>query len=330
MSRKEAAERLGVPEPEVRRIETAILESLRRTRATKTPPPVEKAIYVDSCSSAVAAMIEAHGVLGREDAFEAGMAALDRLLAAMPKDAPLLHRVQPPPVKGVDPALAMDHMMLARAALAGYEATGTKKYLDAARDVVERAIALFWDPSEGGFFDIVAEPGAVGFMSVRRRLPNDTAYPSLNSLAARVLDRLWLHTREEPYHDRAQACLKGLIATSEKLDQHDAGLALAVASSLWPPARYIVVGRADDPKLGELSRAAGRLFDPGKVVARLVPGRDDPEISRLNVADRVRPPYAVVCRGEVCSEPVRDETSLRNKASRPAGVARPPGAGNAP
>ncbi|HEY3175088.1 MAG TPA: DUF255 domain-containing protein [Candidatus Polarisedimenticolia bacterium] len=327
MSRQEAARRLGIPEQDVRRTESEILEGLRRTRATRTPPPVEKTIYVDSCASGAAAMIEASRVLGRRDALEAGKAALDRLLAAMPKDGPFLHRVQPPPEAGIDTTLAMDHLMLAHAALAGYEAIGSRRYLDAARDLVERAVALFWDASEGGFYDIAVDPGAVGFMSVRRRLPNDTAYPSLNSLAARVLDRLWVHTRDESYHARAQTCLKGLIATLERLNHHDAGLALAVASSLWPPPRYLIIGREDDPKAIDLAGAAGRIFDPEKIVIRLSPGRDDEEISRLKLDRKSRSAYAVVCRADACSEPARDEAALKERSSPPpaAGVRADPG-----
>jgi uncharacterized protein YyaL (SSP411 family) len=226
--------------------------------------------------------------------------------------------VQPPPEKDVDPALAMDHMMLARAALAGYEATGKGKYLDAARDLVERAMALFWDTASGGFFDVVADPGAIGFMSVRRRLPNDTAYPSLNSLAARVLGRLWLLTGDASFRTSAEAALKGLISTSEKLDQHDSGIALAVASLLWPPTRYVVVATADDDaKARELAAAADRLYDPGKIVVRLTYGRDDEEISRLKLDRKTRRAYAVVCHEAQCSQPVRDEASLRKKGSLP-------------
>lgn len=313
MPRKEAAQRLGITTEALAAGEAGIVSALARARGARVPPPVEKAIYVDSCSSAIVALFEAQKILGRQDAGKAAVAALDRLLAGIPADGPLLHRAYPAPVPGLDPALAIDHIMLARAAIAGFEATGRQRYLAAAQDLVARAVELFWDKEGGGFFDIVADPAAPGFMSLRRRLQNDTSYPSLNSVAARVLDRLWLHTGNDQYRERAETSLAGLIAMTAKVDQHDAGIGIAVLEHTSPPARYVVVG-ADDAKTSELVSAAGRVYDPGKIVRHLAPGRDDAELSRLGLDAKARTPYVVLCRDGKCSTRAGDEEALRKLA----------------
>jgi uncharacterized protein YyaL (SSP411 family) len=320
MGRKEAAGRLGIPEEQVRKGEAEIVAALARARSARAAaPPVEKAIYVDSSSSAAIAMFEAWRVLGRKDALEAGVATLDRLIAAAAKNPMLLHRVLPSPEPGVDPALAMDHLMLAKACLAGYETTGEGRYLDAARDIVTRATTLFWGGDDIGFFDVVNDPNAKGYLTIRRQLPNDTAYPALNSLAARVLARLTLLTGDPAWRQRGETCLKQLAARTKELNYRMGGLGLALDAYLRVPTRYVVVGARNDSGAEQLRVAALRLFDPGKLVIRLTPGVDDQEISRLKLK-RANRSFAVVCRAEKCSEPATDEASLRQRATGPAGT----------
>ncbi|HKY33303.1 MAG TPA: DUF255 domain-containing protein [Candidatus Polarisedimenticolia bacterium] len=315
MPRAEAAARLEMKEAALRDAERSILAALAKARAGRPAPPVEKAIYADGSSWGVLAMLRAWRALGREDARRAGVAALERMLAAVPPGGPLRHRIAPPPDPSLDPPLALDHVMLAWAALEGYELLGDERYLRAAADLMERAHVLFWDPQEGGFFDVADDAAARGYLKIRRRLPNDTAYPSLNSLAARVLDRLALHTRQASHRERAQQCLKQLIVTSKELEYFNAGLALAVESHLRTPTRYVIVGRRDDREAAALSAAAWRIFDPGKLVQWLEPGveRDDREMDRLRLGRRGAP-YAVACDQEGCSEPVREPSKL---AARP-------------
>jgi uncharacterized protein YyaL (SSP411 family) len=222
-------------------------------------------------------------------------------------------------VPGEDPPLAQDHFMLARAALAGYEDSGDRTYLRAAHDLVERAHALFWDATEGGFYDVVEDPNAPGYLVVRRRLFNDRGYPSLNALAASVLDRLALHTGEQRFREQATICLQVLLKHSQRLALNDAALALAIEAHVRPPTRYVVVADGDDARAAALRSAAWKVFDPGKVVVRLRPGADDDILARLKLKKR-SDPYAVVCRGDVCGKPIED----------PAGLAAPPAPEPAP
>src|SRR5262249_14746751 len=97
LSRQEAARKLGITEAEERSGETAILDALRPIRARRPAPPVDTALYVDYSSWGVVATLEASRVLGSEPARQAGLKALDRMLALVPADGPLRHRVDPPP-----------------------------------------------------------------------------------------------------------------------------------------------------------------------------------------------------------------------------------------
>ena len=209
--------------------------------------------------------------------------------------------------------------MLARAALAGYEDTGERKYLKAAEALTERARALFWDQEEGGLFDVANDPNAKGYLIVRRRLFNDRGFPSLNALAASVLDRIAQHTGERQYRDQATSCLQVLLKHSQKLGPNDSALATAIEAHLRPPSRYLIVGATGDARAADLQRAAWHLFDPGKTVLWLRPGADDDILDRLKLRKK-GDAYAVACRGDECGKPVGD----------PAALAPPPAPAPAP
>lgn len=313
VSRETAASQLKIGLEELGGEEEEMLAALRARRASRAAPPVEKEVYVDSSSLAVVALLESARALGRDDARDAALKALDRMLGTVPADGPLRHRLDPPPDPALDPPLALDHVSLARAALEGYEFTGRQRYLEAAGDLMERAVKLFWDDEIGGFYDIAADPNGYGYQSVRRRLPHDTAWPSLNAEAARVLDRLALHTDKAPYRERAARCIKGLVSIMRDAEVRHSGLALAIEGHLNPPVRYVVVAPVGDPRGDELLRAAHRLFHPGKVVMRLEPGRDDAAIRRLG-SGKTSGTFAVRCVGRACSKPIGDPGGLVSTA----------------
>jgi hypothetical protein len=310
LTRPGAAAQLGTTEAEVRAGESAILAALRGAQAKRTPPPVDRSIYVDSSSLAVVAMMEAWRVLGSEPARQAGLAALDRMLAMVPPDGSLRHRVHPPPDPSYDPPLALDHVMLAWASLAAFDQTGQGRYLAAASDLMQRAHALFWDAEDGGLFDVAAQPAAPGYLNVRRRLINDIAYPALNSLAARVMDRLAELTGDATFRARAEQCLGQLVSTMKKVEYFHAGLALAVEFHLKPPVWYVVVGSREDAAARDLASAAQKVFNPGRIFRWLDPEADEAELARLKIR-KGRAPYLVVCEDRRCGEPVRDPAAVR-------------------
>lgn len=310
MSRAEAASTAGIDGKALRQAEAEILSALGTARAKRGALPVDEAIYVDSTAIAASALFQAGAVLDRDDALRAARAAVDRILAAIPADGPMRHRLYPAPDPAVDPPLAADHVLAAWALLAAFEQSGEQRYLDGANALVQRAKDLFWDAEEGGFFDTVAEPAGFGYASRRLRLNDDSGYPALNALASRVLDRLWLHTGDKAHHEAAAACLKVVIGTAEKPDHKHSSLGLALEAHLRPSTRYVIVGPAGDPLAADLTRAAHKVFDPGKVVERLDGGSEAQKavLAALGItADGV---YVVACAGTKCSAPVRDVAAV--------------------
>lgn len=310
MSRAEAASTAGIDGKALRQAEAEILSALGTARARRPPLPVDGAIYVDSTAIVAAALFQAGVVLEREDAMRAARAAVDRILAAIPADGPMRHRLHPAPDPAIDAPLAADHMQAAWALLAGFESTAERRYLDGARDLVQRARELFWDTEAGGFFDTVAEAVGFGYASNRMRLNDDSGYPALNALAARVLDRLWLHTGDKTYHEAAALCLKVVIGTAEEPDHRHSSLGLALDAHLRLSTRYVIVGPAGDPLAADLTRAARKVFDPGKIVERLDAGSEAQKAVLAALGTPADGVYAVACAGTKCSAPVRDVAAV--------------------
>ena len=325
MDRAEAAAATSLDPARLREGEAAILAALGTARGRRESPPVDRSVYADSTALATVSLFYAGRVLERDDALRAARGAADCLLAAIPSQGPFLHRLKPAPDPSLDPPLAMDHMMAAWALLAAFEDSGARRYLDGSINLMRRAEELFWDAEAGGFFDIVSDPNGLGYLSRRLRLNDDSGYPSLNVMASRVFDRLWLHTGDGSYHERAATCLKEVIASSEEPNHRQGGLGLALDAHLRPPTRYVIVGPAGDPLATDLTRAAYAVFDPGKVVERLVSGDEAARgaIAALGVnpADGV---FAVACAETKCSGAARDVEAVAALGAARASLGAPP------
>ncbi len=311
MNRAAAASDASLDAARLREGEASILAALGADRGKREAPTVDRSVYVDSTAIATAALFGAGRALDRDDALRAARRAAERLLAAIPQEGPLRHRLQPAPEPSFDPGLAMDHVLAAWALLAAFEGSGERRHLDASIALMRRAEDHFWDTETGGFFDIAPDPNGFGYQSRRLRLNDDSGYPALNAMASRVFDRLWLHTGEGIHHERAALCLKVVIGTAEEPNHRHGGLGLALDAHLRLPTRYVIVGPAGDPLASDLTRAAHAVFDPGKVVERLVSGGEETRaaIAALGVvaADGA---YAVACAGAKCSSAARDVKAM--------------------
>src|SRR6185369_13001924 len=97
---------------------------------------------------------------------------------------------------------ADDYANMARAALALWEATSDKRFVDMAKRWTNTLNTLFWDTQLGGYH-FTPEDGDA--LVVRSRMVFDQPTPPANSQMMGVLARLHLITGEQQYFERAQA-----------------------------------------------------------------------------------------------------------------------------
>lgn len=95
-----------------------------------------------------------------------------------------------------------DYAYLAESYLILYDLTGKEGWLTRAEALANTMQDKFWDTTEGGYFIGTTVVGAV-----RPKDLYDSSIPTGNSVAMRVLTRLWERTGNDEYKQRAEALL---------------------------------------------------------------------------------------------------------------------------
>jgi len=200
-------------------------------------------------------------------------------------------------VVGAAIGVADDHGNLAEGLLALHQATGEPRWLAAAGDLLDTALAHFAD-GQGGFFDTADDAEE---LFTRPRGAADNAEPSGQAALAGALITYSALTGSLRHRVAADAA----VAAGTRLADQDprfAGWTLAVAEAMAAgPLQVAIVG--DGPLAQEMLRVARASTSPGLVIAHGSP--DAPGVPLL--ADRplvAGGATAYVCRGFVCDRPV--------------------------
>lgn len=196
-----------------------------------------------------------------------------------------------------------DYACFTLAALALFEATGVRAYLDTAQMLAREAQDLFGD-TDGSLF--ITAQGAVDVPVGRPRHARDNATPAGVGLMAEAFARLWHLTGDAHWRESAERLIRAFSG---------AGAALALSPTLLAAAdmleRAAVVVVAGDNAAAPLLRAALASPDPAVCVLRTRDGADWPATSpahgRVPIGDKAA---AYVCRGMVCGLPLTDAAAL--------------------
>ena len=180
-----------------------------------------------------------------------------------------------------------------------YEATHERRYLDAARALVDQILARFRDEQGGGFFDTPVDHEQ---LITRPKDLFDNATPSGNSVACDVLLRHALLFGEEQYARIATEAVEAVWPMAEK---YPSGFGFLLGVAEW---------RADQPRelvltgdILDFRRVIGQTFVPHHVLVAGTESADLPLMQR-RPADKT---LAYVCFGYACEEPTADPERLR-------------------
>ena len=280
--------------PEIEQARTLLFE--RRSRRPR--PGLDDKVLTEWNAHWVSALAEAGSALGRPEWIEAAEATASFLLSSLRRDDGRWLRSWQADAGARHLAFAGDHAALVDAFTRLAEATGRRRWIDAAVDTAERMLTLFWDDENGGLFTT----GTDGERLVARDKDiQDGAIPSANSTAALALLRLHALTGDEALRARAEDILR-LVGPLAREAPAAFGVLLAALDLQHRSTTEIVVA-GDRPDLLEVVRAQ---FLPDAVVAwgerfesPLWDGRTDDA--------------AYVCRGHTCELPARDVETLRSQ-----------------
>ncbi len=282
---------------------TALREKLLAVRAKRVRPGLDDKVLADWNGMMIAALTNAGLIFGETAWLAIAAKAFDVVARSMTKADRLGHSWRDGQLKF--PGLASDFAAMIRAALALYEATGRKPYLEQALSWQRALDRDYADAKTGTYYLTAAD--AEGLV-IRPASTSDDATPNHNAVAAQNLIRLATLAGDDQWREKADRLI-GAIAPEaiENLYMH---MALLNAVDLRLRAAEIVV-TGEGPRADQLLDAARRLPPLDRIVFHA--GSADTLPQHHPARDKiaaVSEPSAFVCVGETCSLPVADPAAL--------------------
>jgi uncharacterized protein YyaL (SSP411 family) len=318
---EEVASRLKQPVEDTARLLSSAKGRLYAARLQRTPPFLDKTIYTSWNAMAISAYLQAGRVLHAPGPVEFALKTLDRILAeGWNGSSGLAHVIS---YSGDEPGseriagVLDDYAFTVDACLDAWEATGERRYYDAAAAIGDSLVARFYDAVGSGFFDAeLPQDGKVlGALSARRKPLQDTPTPAGNPSAAIALLRLAHLSGKDELREKAEDTLENFAGIVEHFGLYAGTYGLALQQFLLAPTQVVVVGQGDAALALEATATAG--FAVNKSVLRLRAeqvsvGKLPPVLAETlpNLPGIGDGAVAVVCRGNSCLPPVRDAEAL--------------------
>jgi uncharacterized protein YyaL (SSP411 family) len=302
--------RIGLPvlsDEEERRL-APLRERLLAVRRRRIPPGRDDKVLADWNGLMIAALAEAGAVFDRPEWVEAARRVFSFVTTRMGEGGRLKHVWRAGQAR--HPAVLEDYANMARAALALYQVTAERPYLDQAVAWCEVANRHFHDDDAGGYFvsaddttDVIARPKSVA----------DNAVPSGNGTMVEVLAMLHFATGEAHYRERAERSVRLFSGTNPQYLLSIPGL-LTAYELLASGAQVVIIADPADPAGGALRWAALQVPAGPRFVLSVSPAEALPEghpaFGKQQVDGRAT---AYVCVGQSCGLPATTPADLADR-----------------
>ncbi len=206
-----------------------------------------------------------------------------------------------------------DHAAVALGALALYELTFDRVWLDRARTLGDAVVRWFWDDDAGAFYDTAGDHEP---LITRPRDVSDNATPSGTSLAVELSLRLAELTGDASHRARAERVLAGLAHAMGQFPLAFGHLLAGADLAIRGAVELAIVGEPAGPDFRALARTAGEQYVPSLVVAG-GPAAANADLPLLAGREaRGGAATAYVCRRYACEAPVTDAGALADRLVR--------------
>jgi uncharacterized protein YyaL (SSP411 family) len=272
-------------------------------RAGVESPRRDRTLYTDYNAATASALYLAGHVL-KDSAYQTSALQLVNLLLARCRhfEYGMVHCIDEQPSL---PGYLSDQVHMIMALADAFEATGEKRYLDHADELVGVINRYLWDEKAGGYWDLPEHPDREGILKVRIK-------PFVeNAAAAIAMTRLSHLSGLEAYRKRAEAVLQHLTTIFRPYKHHAAPFGLALERFLSTPHHITVIGRRTDPEWNAMIESAHRISAPWKVILPLDLEESKDRITSLGYPITSQP-AAYVCIGTTCLPPVSRQEDLEN------------------
>jgi uncharacterized protein YyaL (SSP411 family) len=305
----------GVTEPELRTAVERAVRILYDARERRVRPGRDEKILAGWNGLMLRGLAEAARAFGDGELQAMALRNGEFLFRALVHDGRVLRSYKDGTAK--IPGFLEDYAAVGLGALALYNLTFERAWLDRARLLAESIMERFWDEEAQAFFDTArdAEP-----LVTRPRDVTDNAIPSGSSLAAELLLLLGDLFAEGDFTSRATYLLE---TNAEPMARYPTafGHALgAVDLAVRGAVEVAIAGDVAEAEFGTLARVVANRYVPSLVLAG-GRGTDAEGITLLEARERDGP-TAYVCRSYACDAPTADPAELAAQldALRPAGA----------
>jgi uncharacterized protein len=281
----------------------ALREKLLSARAVRVRPGLDDKVLADWNGLMIAALADAALILDEPSWLDMAERPFDFIARTMARGDRLGHSWREGKLKF--PGLASDFCAIIRAALALYEATGRRAFLDQAL-AWQHALDRDYANAETGTYYLTAAD-AEGLV-IRPAATTDEATPNHNAVAAQNLIRLAVLAGDDTWRGKADRLIAAIApVVAENLYMH---MALLNAIDLRLRGAQIVV-TGQGAKAHDLLAAARRRAPLDRIVLHVQSAETLPPTHPAR--DKVGRPggaQAFVCVGEMCSLPVTNADAL--------------------
>ena len=200
------------------------------------------------------------------------------------------------------PGLLEDYTGVAWGLTLAYEAVHERRYLDAARTLVEQILTRFRDEESGGFYDT---PSDHEKLITRPKDLFDNATPSGSSIACDVLLR---HAILFANEELVRVATETLTSTWPIAERYPSAFGMLLGVAEWraaQPKEIALTGEGET--FAALRHVVGSEFIPHRV---LVAGAASADLPLMEGREHDRT-LAYVCQAYMCLEPTSDPARLR-------------------
>ena len=282
---------------------------LLAARNERVAPGLDDKVLTSWNGLAMRAFAEAGGALGRPDYVEKANINAKFILDSLVRDGRLLRTYRNGEAK-LNGYLE-DYAFLIDGLLALHEATLDGRWLDESISLGEAMVDLFWEESEGRFYDTGRDHEE---LVLRPRDYTDNATPCGSSMAADVLLRLAVVTGDSEHQRRAVTSLRSVRELMSRFPTGAGHWLGALDFYLSTPKEIAIVGGAGEAGTDALLTEVSRRYLPNRVLvgsAGSGPAETRSGVPLLEDRDRVDgKPTAYVCENYACSLPVTEPAAL--------------------
>lgn len=203
VSLEKYAKKLAMSLPQLIERVDVIREKLRRVRDKREAPLRDEKIITAWNGMMITTFALAADILTERRYLEAAQAAATFIDSKLKTNENELWRVYVHNNASIF-AHQEDYAYFAEGLITLYDVSGEKRWLSKAQKITDMMLANFWDSTRGGFF--MSRESKTPLIA-RPKSPEDSAIPSGNSVAVRVLGMLAARTGVEYYREKANATL---------------------------------------------------------------------------------------------------------------------------